>query len=133
MGGVVQPQTGRTRKAARGTCRAPAQAKFSPRMREGGQQRSRIQAAPVYRRQAVRGPSPRNVGVPLRHPATAAVETDASMESTDEYRTICQSFTTHPSNQNKHGGGGAPAGCRSRVCEQRFSAHSLRERSAAAA
>lgn len=75
--GDIQPPNDRTRKAARGTCWAPAQAKFSPRMKEGG----RIQSAPVYRRQAVRGPFPQPVGVPLRHPATAAVETEASTES----------------------------------------------------
>lgn len=38
-----------------GTRRPPGLAKFSPRMKKGGQQCSRIQSAPVNRRQAVRG------------------------------------------------------------------------------
>lgn len=67
-------------------------------MKEGGQQWSRIQSAPVYGRQAVTEPFPQPVGVPVRHPATAAVETDASMQS--QINTEQDSFMTHPSNQN---------------------------------
>lgn len=61
---------------------APARAKFSPQMKEGGKWWSTIYmrplTAPADRRQAPGGTFPHPVGVPLCHPATAAVETEAS-------------------------------------------------------
>lgn len=79
--GISSRRTTRHVKAARGTWWAPAQAKFSPWMKEGGQPWSTIQPAPVHRRQAARGASPQPVGAPPGRPATAAVETEASVES----------------------------------------------------
>lgn len=115
--GISSGRTTRHVKAARGTCWAPAQAKFSPWMKEGGQPWSTIQPAPVHRRQAARGALPTACRSPSRSPGNSCCGDRGVRGVTEEHGTMGHSSRTHPSNQNTRGSSGAVAQCRHRVCE----------------